>query len=351
MRFVRWVGLLVLAAVLVGAGWWAGRVALESPEDPLDLSAPVSYEVVDGRVGRSLTFAAVAEWDLVPVGVGSSVGVVTSIDVVPGDEVSVGDVLLTVDLRPVVVAEGAVPSFRDLVLRAEGPDVVQLQNLLAGLGFYAGELDGVFGSGLRSAVKAWQKSLGVTDDGVVRAGDVVFVPSLPVRVALADGVTVGSRLGGGEELVWLVPDAPGFWIPLSVEQRSLVPLSADVTVTYGDGVWSARIVSAREGEFDQLDLILEATDGGPVCGDVCVEWVALAGRTDFRVQITVEPEVSGPVVPSAGLGTDADGTPFVTLTDGTTVPVTILGASDGLAVVSGVSAGEVILLPFDRSEG
>jgi hypothetical protein len=52
-------------------------------------------------VGRSLTFAAVTEWDLDPAGVGSSVGVVTSIDIAPGAEVAAGDVLLTVDLRPV----------------------------------------------------------------------------------------------------------------------------------------------------------------------------------------------------------------------------------------------------------
>jgi hypothetical protein len=40
------------------------------------------------------------------------------------------------------------------------------------------------------------------------------------------------------------------------------------------------------------------------------------------------------------------------LEDGSTVPVTILGASDGLAVVEGVSVGDVLLLPFERpSEG
>ena len=77
-RAVRWIIGLATAAVLVGAGWWAGRTALESPEDPLAAATPVSYEVEEGKVGRSLTFAAVAEWDLVPVGAGSSVGVVTS---------------------------------------------------------------------------------------------------------------------------------------------------------------------------------------------------------------------------------------------------------------------------------
>ncbi|MDH5422215.1 MAG: peptidoglycan-binding protein [Acidimicrobiia bacterium] len=348
IRVVRWLLGLALAAVLVASGWWAGRAALESPEDPLDVAAPVTYQVVAGEVGRWLTFAAVAEWSLESIGVGSAQGVVTSVAVDQGTEVAAGEVLLTVDLRPVIAAQGTVPSFRDLASKSEGPDVVQLQEMLTELGHYSGEIDGIFGSGVRAAVRAWQKSLGVKDDGVVRAGDIVFVPSLPVRIVLDSQVTVGARLAGGEDLVWLVPDTPEFWIPLSVEQRNLVPLSAEVAVTYADGVWPARIVMAQEGEFDQLNLILEAPDGGAVCGDGCVEWVALANRTDFRAEIVVEPKVSGPVVPSAGLGTDAGGQPFVTLADGTEVPVTIVGASDGLAVVDGVSVGDELLLPFER---
>ena len=351
-RSPLFVVLAVLVVVAAGAvGWWAGRTALVSPEDPLvGGSEPVTFVVDEGSVGRSLTFTAVAEWELVPVGRNSAAGVVTSVDVTPGDEVSAGSVLYTIDLRPVVVAVGAVPAFRDLSLRSEGPDVAQLQEMLAQLGWYEGEVDGSFGSSTRTAVRAWQQELGVNDDGVVRAGDVVFVPELPVRVAFSEALTVGARLGGGEEVVLVVPADPVFRVPLSIEQRNLVPLSAEVAVTFPEGVWSGRVDRAVESpEFGQLDLIVTARDGGSLCGSDCARWVDLEKRTDFRVDIVVIPEASGPVVPIAALHTDAANQPFVIGVDGMQIPVTVVAASQGIAVVEGVEAGTVIVLPVGET--
>ncbi len=346
----RFVSTLVVTVLVVGAaaaGWWAGRVALEPPADPLaEASGPVTYVVEEGSVGRSLTFTAVATWELVPVGTNAAAGVVTSVEIEPGQVVEPGDVVYTVNLRPVVVAEGAVPSFRPLARKTEGPDVAQLQALLTDLGFYHDDVDGSFGRSTRTAVKEWQKALGVDDTGVVEPGDLVFVPELPARLVVGDAVQTGARLGGGEETVLLVPDDPSFRIPLAVEQRALVPLSADVFVTYPDGVWRARIERATESpEFGQLDLILAGVDGGPVCGDVCADWVDLQKPTDFRAEIVVIPETSGPVVPVAGIVTDPGNQAFVTRTDGTRLPVDILESANGLAVVSGVEPGTEILLP------
>ncbi len=348
-RLVSVIVVVALVAAAAAAGWWAATVALEPPADPLaEEAGPVTYVVEEGTVGRSLTFTAVATWELVPVGRNSASGVVTSVEIGPGDLVEAGQVLYTVNLRPVVVAEGDVPSFRPLARRSEGPDVAQLQRLLTDLGFYHDDVDGSFGRSTRTAVKAWQKSLGVDDTGIVEAGDLVFVPRLPARLAVGEGVTPGARLGGGEETVFLVPDDPSFRIPLAVEQRALVPLSADVYVTYADGVWEARIERATETpEFGQLDLILAGRDGGPVCGLVCADWVDLSKPTDFRAEIVVIPETSGPVVPVAGISTDPGNQPYVTLADGSTVPVKLVESANGLAVVEGIEPGTTILLPAD----
>ncbi|NOY56426.1 MAG: peptidoglycan-binding protein, partial [Actinobacteria bacterium] len=300
-----------VAFVLVGAmGFWAGRVALVSPENPLTAPAPLTYTVEEGQVGRSLTFTAIAHWELSPAGRNGAAGVVTSMPVTAGDEVSAGDVLYTVDLRPVVVAVGSVPAFRDMSLAAAGPDVAQLQELLVALGFLDVEPDGVFGRSTQSAVKAWQRSLGVKDDGVLGAGDVVFVPELPVRVAFADSLRVGARLSGGEEVVLTVPADPTFVIPLSPEQRSLVPLAAEVKVTYPEGVWEARVQEAVESpQMGRLDLVLGGADGGSVCGDDCAAWVGLLDQTDFRAQVVVIPDTVGPLVPISAIGTDAANEP------------------------------------------
>lgn len=348
---MRWSRLLVGLLLVAGAGaagYWAGQVALEPPDDPLAVaSVPSTYVVEVGSVGRSLSFTAVAEWDLVAVGQNSSAGVVTSVEVLAGDLVEAGQTLYTTDLRPVVIGVGSVPMFRSLAVKAVGPDVGQLQTLLASLGFYAGDVDGRFGTSTRTAVRAWQKTLGLAESGEVSVGDLIFVPELPVRVALAETVTVGARLAGGEPVVLVVPDDPVFRIPLAAEQAALVPLSADVFVTYPDGVWEGRIDRAVETvEFGQLDLFLAGADGSSLCAPDCAMWVDLENRTDFRAQIVVIPDTTGPVVPVAAITTDAGNQPSVTLQDGTGVAVTIVESANGIAVVDGIEPGTVIRLPL-----
>jgi len=346
-RLVKVIVAVVLAGVVGGVGFWAGRVALVPPSNPLAEVGPLTYTVADGQVGKSLSFVVQATWELSPVGRNGGAGVVTSMPVGIGDVVSAGDVLYSVDLRPVVVAEGVVPAFRDLSVGMVGPDVAQVQGLLTSLGFFDGDERGVFDAVTAAAVKGWQESLGVEADGVVRAGDVVFVPELPVRVAFSDVLAVGARVSGGEQVVLAVPADPMFVIPLSVEQRSLVPLSAQVKVTFAEGVWDAVVVEATESPLmNQLSLVLRGADGGPVCGDVCARWVSLTSRTDFRAQVVVIPDTTGPVVPVSAIGTDAANRPFVTLTDGTQVPVTVVASSQGTAVVDGIDVGTVVVLPY-----
>jgi len=353
MKASRVLATLLVVALVGAAGFWAGRVVLVPPEDPLEGSAePVTYVVAEGRVGRSLQFATVAEWELRPLAWNAAFGVVTSVEVSSGDEVDVGDVLYTVDLRPVVVAEGVVPAFRDLLQNATGGDVAQLQGFLTELGFYSGEVDGVFRTTTRLAVRAWQEWLGVPVDGVVRRGDVIFMPSLPVRVAFSSELVVGASLGGGERLVLEVPSDPVFRVPLSVEQRSLVPLSAPVRVTFTEGVWEGRVDRAVESpEIGRLDLILTASDGGPICGEECAEWVELNSPTDFLVEIVVIPETVGPVVPVAAIGFDAGNQSYVTTAEGERVDITIVESSQGIAVVDGVEVGTVILVRVTPPSG
>lgn len=345
-RVLRVVLVLVVAAGLVFGGWWAGQAALEPPEDPFGPAVETAYTVVDGSVGRSLNFAAVAEWPMVDLARSGSAGVVTSVDVVAGDEVVAGSVVYSVDLRPVTIGVGAVPMFRDLFLRAEGPDVAQVQALLAEMGFFVGEVDGVFGRDMRDAVRVWQDANGLPDDGVVRVGDVMFVPSVPVRVVLGDMVIVGASLGGGEVTVRRVTGDPVFVIPLALEQRGLVPLDAEVFVGHGAGVWEGMIGMVREDD-QRSELLLEivALDGGSLCGAECAAEVPLIGRSNYPAEVVVIPETSGPVVPIAAIQTSPDGATYVRAPDGGQIPVTIVEASNGIAVVEGVGVGDVILLP------
>lgn len=349
-RFLKALILALLGTALVGLGWWGGSVALRPPEDPLADRQPVTYTVDMGSVGRSLRFAAVAEWQLEDLARNAAAGVVTSVEIPPEGQVSSGAVVFSVNLRPVTVATGTVPAFRDLNLRTEGQDVVQLQRFLADTGFYGGQIDGIFGDVMQAAVRSWQRSLDLDDDGVVRRGDLIFVPELPARIILSEDVTVGASLSGGEAVLRRVLDEVQFRIPLGSEQLDLVPLSADVEVIHGKSSWDARVADVSESEASgEVSLILEGPDGGTVCGEDC-QAVPIRGQTRFPAEIIVVPETTGPVVPTAALRSLQDGSTVVTLEDGSQVPVAVLGSSDGLAVVDGVEVGQALLLPVVGEE-
>lgn len=106
-------GAWLLAMVFVGtAGFAAGRATLTPPEADLGAGPPATAAAVSATVGRHLPLSVMAEWQRSPLGSTSGAGTLTSIEADDGDEVSVGDILYRADLRPVVIAEGTVPSFR-----------------------------------------------------------------------------------------------------------------------------------------------------------------------------------------------------------------------------------------------
>ncbi len=334
---------LLLGAV--GLGVWAGKVLFTPPSALSDAPSFVDYEVGIGTVGRSLQFVAVASWlpkdDIRYPGA----GIVTSLAVEAGDVLLDGSEVFSVNLRPVVVTVGDVPSFRSLRLRDRGADVSQLQAFLARTGLFDGKIDGVFDRHLRDAVKKWQRSLEVDDDGVVRLGDLMFVPFLPVRVELADTLGLGVPVGNSEVVLRTISEVPSFVIPLLAEQRTLVPLSATVRIEAGDVSWEGQIVEAREdGEGRQLRLVVAAADGGPVCGGDCVDAIPVGDALDFPVEIIVVPETSGPLVPVAAIFTEEGGSTVVMTPDGDRISVEVEAVANGQAIVRGLDLGTIVVL-------
>src|SRR5664280_752327 len=79
-----------------------------------------------------------------------------------------------------------------LQLGSSGPQVTDLQDRLRARGFDPGKSDGDFGPGTASAVKAFQRSAGFNDDGVVAGAtaDALGLVISPAVVSLIPGVTV-----------------------------------------------------------------------------------------------------------------------------------------------------------------
>lgn len=344
-RWWSWLG-VGLVVLLVGAGiGWAGATVLTPARDVLDSTAFTYVEVVPGEVGSSISLNTVAEWTPIPVGSNQAAGTVTTVRVKPGDEVKQGSVLYTVNLRPVVIAQGAVPSFQALAQGSAGADVAQLQAMLAALGLYTGAQDGGFGYLTRTAVMAWQKSLGVAQDGVVQPGDLVFVPTLPTRVALdTEVIKRGATVTGGEPVVTGLPPAPSFTVPVTDSQAALMPNGTRVEIVNGDTTWEGWVVDQRSDPMTGTTVVLAGQDGASICGEDCGT-IPVTGQTLLLSKIVTVETVSGLVVPSAALLSSADGTVSVVDEEGESHLVTVTTSARGMSVVEGVPAGLRVRVP------
>lgn len=116
-----------------------------------------------------------------------------------GMKAQVGDSLVKVDNRPVVLMYGGTPAYRAMSAGSKGqptkagggptegpalstpvsigPDVEQLEQGLSVLGYTGFDVDEEFTSGTAAAVRRWQQDLGIPPTGAVALGDVVFLPT------------------------------------------------------------------------------------------------------------------------------------------------------------------------------
>jgi len=342
-----WSAILVLA---VGVGVVAGRATFVPPRPEAAPSPVQMYTVADGAVGSSAAYTATVTWPTRPLGVFAGQGTVTGVAVASGQTVDSGDVLWSVDLRPVVVARGDVPSFRDIALGMSGADVRQLQELLVVRGHLRATVTDRFTATVEAAVKRWQKELGVEQTGAVMAADVVYATDLPARVVLDKGITAGARLEPGAEALSAADPSPLFTLEIGLDSRAAVPpTGAAVEVSVDGQVWQAVIGEARTSDTQQ-SLVLTAPDGGPVCGAGCT----VPFTTDslrYPAKVILAAEVAGPMVPLAALGTDASGSSYLVAPSGELLAVTVLATDGSRAVVDGVRPGDVVRLLGAESGG
>jgi|GEM_PF-160597 len=338
-------GVVVWATTVVVAvcvGLVCGRWAFGTPKVTATSDGPATVAVAQMTVGRSIPVAVSATWSARPFGVGAASGVLTSVAVKDGATVHVGDVLYTVDLRPVVAGVGAVPAFRDLSAGASGADVTQLQQLLISTGFLHGGASGTFDAGTAAAVRAWQAKLGVPADGTVRAGDVVYAARLPARVQLGQDVTVGQRLLPGDVVLSVLDGTPEF--NATIQQGSSVDPSKPIQVTFQDQQVTAVVASTRSDQSGNSILTLTRQDGSPICGGACDQVPLNPNQAVYQASQVVTPPATGPGVPAAAVWFTTSGDPYLVRSDGTRVPVTIRSQGQGGVVVDGVADGTVVVL-------
>ncbi len=340
-------GLIAGGAALLLAGTgigWATSVVTREPPEVASEAQYVEVEATQGEVSASVATVVNVIWPTSRAAVNQAAGVITGVSVRRGGRVAAGDALYRINERPVIVAKGRVPAFRDLKAGTMGADVRQFTALLQAKGYLRASTR-TMTSAVVGAVKAWQRRLGVEADGVVRRGDVLFVRDLPMRVVLdPKAFRVGFEIGDGQASVDRFGSAPVFTATFGEAQARQVAEGMIIKVTSGSHVWTGRLGSMKTGPNSETVARVTGANGGSLCGKDC-DAIPLSGTTRLGGVTEVQAPVSGVVVPVAALAAAADGSVIVITADGARLPVTVTARARGMAVVQGVAAGTTVRVP------
>jgi peptidoglycan hydrolase-like protein with peptidoglycan-binding domain len=166
-------------------------------------------------------------------------GVFTSLPA-PGSVFTRGQAVYRVDGRPIPLFYGEAPEWRQLSAGvADGTDNYELQANLIALGLAPSVLraDNTFDWFTAQAVRSWQASLGLPQTGVVRPGDVIYMPGA-IRVTAAEP-TVGMFAQPGQPVLQATSTQHTVIVQLNVALESLVTVGDAVTISLPDGKTTA----------------------------------------------------------------------------------------------------------------
>jgi peptidoglycan hydrolase-like protein with peptidoglycan-binding domain len=222
-------------------------------------------------------------------------GTVTSL-IADGGTIGAGTVVATVDGAPVVAMIGDVPSYRDLgTSSSDGIDVRQLEQNLVMLGFDPDggiTIDNTYDRATADAVTRWEDSLGLTGDGKVTQGQIVFIGG--ELLVDSRSTTIGASVGAGSALVEGRQTARSFLVNVTgVASPVVTRLAAPNTpVTTGTVLFWQNYtpVAAIEGDSSSTpaltrDLSVSSSDGVDVR---LLETMLAAGKYDKGQPITVD---------------------------------------------------------------
>jgi hypothetical protein len=114
-----------------------------------------------------------------------------------GQVVKPGQALYRVNGAPVILMDGTTPAYRDLDSSdSDGQDILQLNRNLVALGFNPDgiAIDDEWQAATTAGVELYQESLGETETGSIKLGQIVFLPG-PQLISTVDA-TVGSNGSG-----------------------------------------------------------------------------------------------------------------------------------------------------------
>jgi membrane fusion protein, multidrug efflux system len=164
--------------------------------------------------------------------VGRIPGILTGMPLA-GDVISRGQPVYRVDNRPVVLLYGDIAAYRTLGPGTSGADVRELEDNLKALGYGGFTVDDAYSATTATAVRRWQKDLGLPQTGQVELGRVLFAVG-PIRI---DSVTAGVNESTGDDREVLRYTGTGrlVTVRLAVSKQRLARKGVAVQVRMPDG--------------------------------------------------------------------------------------------------------------------
>jgi multidrug efflux pump subunit AcrA (membrane-fusion protein) len=364
------VGGLIGASLVKSA---AQLVADTAPPSPTITTSPVVSQVLTSSVQMRGVVYPAAEYAVYASAPsssssdsssssGESQAYVSKLHVATGDTVSNGEQLAEIDGAPLFALTGTVPAWRDLTPGESGPDVTELQDALAALGYYDnGDTAGYFGPATEDAVASYYEHLGYTppSSGGIPASDVVFLPSLPATVLAVNGAT-GQQPGqpflelSAKDTLALTGELPPAYAG-QVKTGLQVSIYDEVTGIHASGtvgelgtetstVPTGNVVDIGEPASSSSSSTSSSSSSSSSGSSTSASAVFIPLAVDFskpleaalngeNVLVTVDTgQTEGPVlaVPVAAIVTSASGTSYVTV-------VGTQGAQAQIPVTPGIS--------------
>jgi hypothetical protein len=223
-------------AIASGAAFLAGTRAAPSPAATASKVTTSTTAVVRRDLVDRQGFAAVLGYGASTTIANHVAGTVTA-EATPGSTIDRGQQIYAIDARAVYLMFGTTPAYRDLhVGVSDGEDVKALQQNLIALGYATSanlNADGHFDSYTQAAVRRWQKAIGVSVDGNVPFGQVVFQPGA-VRIA-AWKAAAGEQAGPGSPILEVTGVRPAVTMDLDARRQGLAVVGSPISVTLADG--------------------------------------------------------------------------------------------------------------------
>lgn len=160
-----------------------------------------------------------------------------------------GQPLYRVDQKPVVLLYGSLPAYRTLAPGVEGDDVRQFERNLWALGYRGFTVDDTYSSATATAVRKWQKDLGLTRTGTVETARIVYA-SGPIRVSERKAA-LGDSVGPGAAVLTTTATARVATVDLEIDDQRLAKVGAKVQVTLPDGTEVTGKITAAETVIEQ----------------------------------------------------------------------------------------------------